>query len=174
MSADRVLIGRTYQVDYELTVEVFTERGIEGRLQTWRLDVAPAADPADDTGWRIREQREADTLDGLLNLAIDEQRETLKPLKARRMELRREMAAQPINKALWDRSCRIEAMCEHGPWLASLDREVAKLNEEVDASEIQLLKYDEELAAQTEQVNAKRAEIEASLVEVRAKLEAPA
>lgn len=83
-----------------------------------------------------------------LNLAIAEQREGLKPLKARRMELRREMAAQPINTALWDRACRIEAMCEHGPWLASLDREIGKLNEDVETSEIQLLKYDEELAAQ--------------------------
>ena len=83
-----------------------------------------------------------------LNLMIDEQRETLKPLKTRRMGLRREMASQPINRALWDRSCRIEAMCEHGPWLGSLDREISKLDEDVEASELQLLKYDEELAAQ--------------------------
>ena len=84
-----------------------------------------------------------------LNHSIAEHRELVKPIKARRMELRREMAAQPINKALWDRSCRIEAMCEHGPWLASLDREVTKLDEEIETSEVQLLRYDEELAAQS-------------------------
>lgn len=82
-----------------------------------------------------------------LNQTISEQRELLKPIKSRRLELRREMAAQPINRALWDRSCRIEAMCEHGPWLASLDREIAALDEELEASEVQLLTCDEELAA---------------------------
>ncbi|MEX0818937.1 MAG: AAA family ATPase, partial [Pirellulaceae bacterium] len=82
------------------------------------------------------------------NEAIDVQSEQLKPIKQRRLELRREMAGQPINKALWDRACRIEAICEHGPWLASLDREISKTREEIEASELAILKHDEELAAQ--------------------------
>lgn len=81
-----------------------------------------------------------------MNATIDQKREDLKPLKTRRLELRRELAAQPINKALWEQSCRIEAMCEHGPWLGSLDREIAKLSEDVEHSETELLHVDEELA----------------------------
>ena len=83
-----------------------------------------------------------------VNLSIDAQNEQIKPIKQRRLELRREMAAQPINKALWDRSSRIEAMCEHGPWLASLDREISKVREEIETAEVTLLKHDEELATQ--------------------------
>ena len=83
-----------------------------------------------------------------MNEAIDLQNEQLKPIKQRRLELRREMAAQPINKALWDRACRIEAICEHGPWLASLDREIGKLQQEIESSDLALLKHDEELATQ--------------------------
>ncbi len=83
-----------------------------------------------------------------LNLAINEQHEQLKPIRQRRLDIRREMAAQPLNKGLWDRACRIEAMCEHGPWLASLDREIGKLHEEIETSEQSLVKCDEELASQ--------------------------
>ncbi|MEO8497761.1 MAG: hypothetical protein ABI614_22065, partial [Planctomycetota bacterium] len=83
-----------------------------------------------------------------VNEAIEVQNGQIKPIKQRRLELRREMAAQPINKALWERACRIEAICEHGPWLASLDREIGKVREEIDASELTLQKHDEELATQ--------------------------
>ena len=43
-----------------------------------------------------------------VNQSIAAQHEKIKPIKQRRLELRREMAAQPINKALWDRASRIE------------------------------------------------------------------
>ncbi|HRX81316.1 MAG TPA: hypothetical protein P5307_19740, partial [Pirellulaceae bacterium] len=83
-----------------------------------------------------------------VNEAIDVQNEQIKPIKQRRLELRREMAAQPINKALWERASRIEAICEHGPWLSSLDREIGMTQGEVEAAELSLAKHDEELATQ--------------------------
>ena len=58
---------------YELTVEVFTERGIEGRLQTWRLDVV-RADPLDGQPpppWRIAGQERIDVLEGLVHLSLN-------------------------------------------------------------------------------------------------------
>ena len=83
-----------------------------------------------------------------INEAITVQQTQIKPIKQRRLELRREMAAQPINKALWERASRIEAICEHGPWLASLDREIGMTQEEIETSEVTLMKHDEELATQ--------------------------
>ena len=57
---------------YELTVEVFTERGVAGRLQTWSIDVvrgeAAGGGPA---GWRIADQERVDIVDGLLNLRLN-------------------------------------------------------------------------------------------------------
>jgi uncharacterized protein YhaN len=79
---------------------------------------------------------------------LAEHRELLAPLKKRRMEIRRELAAQPINKALWDLSCRIEAMCEHGPWIESLGTEISRLSEEIEASELELMHHEEKLVAE--------------------------
>ncbi len=83
-----------------------------------------------------------------LNAEIAEQRAAMAPVKKRRQHLRQEMASQPINKTLWEHSSRIEAICEHGPWIKSLEEDVRRLSAEVDASELALLKYDEEFAAQ--------------------------
>ena len=57
---------------YELTVEVFTERGVGGRLQTWSIDVVrdeAAGDRPRD--WRIAGQERVDVVEGLLNLALN-------------------------------------------------------------------------------------------------------
>ena len=55
---------------YELTIEVFTERGRAGSLRTWRFEVTP--EPAGDTplGWRITDQEEVDSIEGLIHLAL--------------------------------------------------------------------------------------------------------
>ena len=53
---------------YELTVEVFTERGMAGMLRTWRLEVTP--DPAAPIAWRIADLEELDVLSGLLHLSL--------------------------------------------------------------------------------------------------------
>ncbi len=56
---------------YELTVEVFTERGIAGRLQTWSVDVVRDAGAGAEPGaWRIADQERVDVVDGLLNLSL--------------------------------------------------------------------------------------------------------
>ena len=56
---------------YELTLEVFTERGVAGRLQTWSLDVVRGAGGGEaGGGWRIAAQERVDVVDGLLHLAL--------------------------------------------------------------------------------------------------------
>lgn len=57
---------------YELTVEVFTEHGIQGRLQTWRLDVTRAIGADGTPRWGITDQRYVDpVIDGLLHLSLN-------------------------------------------------------------------------------------------------------
>ena len=56
---------------FELTVEVFTERGVAGRLQTWTVDVVQD-DAGDGPGdWRIAGQERVDVVEGLLNLRLN-------------------------------------------------------------------------------------------------------
>ena len=58
---------------YELTVEVLTEHGIEGRLETWRLDVVRES-PVDESpppAWRIAGQERIDLLEGLVHLSLN-------------------------------------------------------------------------------------------------------
>jgi uncharacterized protein YhaN len=83
-----------------------------------------------------------------LNLEIEQQKEFLAPLQKRRIDIKRELTLQPINRALWEHSSRIEAICEHGPWIASLENEIQRLQTDIDSGELELLKYDEELAAE--------------------------
>ena len=57
---------------YELTVEVFTERGVAGRLQTWTIDVVRDAGGGDGpNAWRIADQERVDVVEGLLNLTLN-------------------------------------------------------------------------------------------------------
>ncbi len=56
---------------YELTVEVFTERGVAGRLQTWSIDVVRDAAGDGPDGWRIAGQERTDVVEGLLHLALN-------------------------------------------------------------------------------------------------------
>ena len=57
---------------YELTVEVFTERGVAGRLQTWTVDVVRGDDTGDGPrDWRIAGQERVDVVEGLLNLTLN-------------------------------------------------------------------------------------------------------
>ncbi|MDP6579644.1 MAG: M1 family aminopeptidase [Vicinamibacterales bacterium] len=52
---------------YELTVEVFSEAGVRGRLETWQLEIVREED---DTAWRIRDQTHVDSLDDLRHLTL--------------------------------------------------------------------------------------------------------
>ena len=82
------------------------------------------------------------------NLQILEQKERMKPFQQRRLEIRRQLAAQPINRVLWEECSRIEAICEHGPWIESLDNEIRQLQQELEVSEVELLRHEENLAAE--------------------------
>ena len=52
-----------------LVVEIFTERGMEGRLGTWRIDAVPGTTPADP--WRIAAVSRLSVVTGLYRLALD-------------------------------------------------------------------------------------------------------
>src|SRR5574339_96505 len=52
-----------------LVVEIFTERGIEGRLGTWRVEVRPGDSAADP--WRIALVSRLSVVTGLYRLALD-------------------------------------------------------------------------------------------------------
>ena len=68
----RPLDEEAERTGYELTVEVFTERGVAGRLQTWTIDVVRDDDAVDGPGdWRIAGQERADAVEGLLNLTLN-------------------------------------------------------------------------------------------------------
>jgi hypothetical protein len=59
---------------YELSVDVMIEAGRQARLSTWRLDVkrmSRRAPDADDSGWRIANQKVVGTLPALHSLALD-------------------------------------------------------------------------------------------------------
>jgi hypothetical protein len=52
-----------------LVVEIFTERGIEGRLGTWRIDARPGNTAADP--WRIASVSRLSVVTGLYRLSLD-------------------------------------------------------------------------------------------------------
>ena len=56
---------------YELTVEVFTESGNRGLLQTWQLDIIRETAATNETAvWRVADQISVDSLEGLYNLKL--------------------------------------------------------------------------------------------------------
>jgi hypothetical protein len=55
--------------DLRLVVEVFAERGVEGRLGTWRIDVR--AGPAPSDPWRIASVSRLSVVTGLYRLSLD-------------------------------------------------------------------------------------------------------
>ena len=52
-----------------LVVEIFSERGMEGKLGTWRLDARPGATPADP--WTIAAVSRLSVVTGLYRLVLD-------------------------------------------------------------------------------------------------------
>ena len=72
---DRVTVSPRFRVPlenlpedsgYGLTVEVFSESGIRGRLETWQLEVVGEEDGV----WRIRNQTHVDSIDHLRHLSL--------------------------------------------------------------------------------------------------------
>jgi uncharacterized protein YhaN len=66
-----------------------------------------------------------------LNTQIRTTREQVDQLQRKRRVLVDEAAAQPINRTLWAHAGRIEAICEHSPWIESLESQVKHLHDEV-------------------------------------------
>ena len=52
---------------YTLTVEVFSESGPRGRLETWQIEIVREGD---DAVWRIRDQTPVDSIDSLRHLSL--------------------------------------------------------------------------------------------------------
>ena len=59
-------------------------------------------------------------------------------LERRRREFRREVAAQPVNEALWSQAARIEALVEMGPWIATLQTQVEQMRAEMNGMQVRL------------------------------------
>ncbi len=66
-----------------------------------------------------------------LNIQIGATRQQVDQLQRKRRALVEEAAAQPINRPLWTHAARIEAICEHGPWIESLESQVKHLHDEI-------------------------------------------
>ena len=72
---DRVTVSPRFRVPiedlpentgYKLTVEVFSESGTRGRLETWQLEIVREGDDV----WRIRDQTHVDSIDNLRHLSL--------------------------------------------------------------------------------------------------------
>ncbi len=69
---------------------------------------------------------------------IRECREEIDKIRRQRRVIVDEAAAQPINRQLWAHAGRVEAICEHTPWISSLENQIQHLDEEADDLEKQL------------------------------------
>lgn len=79
-------------------------------------------------------ERAVERLDEL-NEQISQHREEIEQIKRNRRVIVEEAGAQPINRRLWSRACQVEAVCEHGPWISSLEGQIKRLHEEIKDSE---------------------------------------
>jgi len=66
------------------------------------------------------------------NARIAQQKERIDQIKQQRRSIKKEAMALPVNRQLWAQKSRIEAISEHFPWVESLERQVATLQEEID------------------------------------------
>ena len=76
-------------------------------------------------------------LESLREEAAQYEREVAE-LQRRRREFRREVAGQPINRALWAQAPHIETLVEMGPWLATLQSQVDQTRIETRSMETRL------------------------------------
>jgi uncharacterized protein YhaN len=73
-----------------------------------------------------------------LREVVEERERELAQLQRRRREFRREVAAQPVNRALWKQAAHIEALVEMAPWIARLQTQVEQLRAEMNGMETRL------------------------------------
>lgn len=62
---------------------------------------------------------------------IAKHRERIHQIKKQRDELRRERDRLPIDRQLWSSAAKIDAMCEHLPWLESMQRQAERLRRNI-------------------------------------------
>ena len=70
-----------------------------------------------------------------LNDKITHQQEKMSSIKKQRQQIKREALGLPINRQLWAQAPRIEAMCEHLPWIESLERQLDRLKAQIRSIE---------------------------------------
>lgn len=66
-----------------------------------------------------------------LNERIASRDQRLQRVKIQGEHLKEEAESLSINRALWSRSCRVDALCEHGGWIASLESQIESLEKDV-------------------------------------------
>ena len=96
-------------------------------------------------------ERVVERLDAL-NAQIAEHREEVEQVKRARRVIVEEAAAQPINHQLWSRASRVEALCEHAPWLSSLESQIKHLHEQIEELEGELRSQWEQLGLSADEM----------------------
>jgi hypothetical protein len=82
---DRTPLEGTLPGDgHRLMIEVFTERGAQARIVTWRLDIRRVPTDTNEDEWRIAGQQMLTSIDGLHRLALN----PLKQYRARNLVVR--------------------------------------------------------------------------------------
>ncbi len=122
-----------------------TDAEKESRTIAIALQVRDPWDEAADLNERLEELGETVELpDGALEQLeeigqdIADRMKQVVELKQRRQAVRYEAAAQLVNKSLQAHAARIEALAEHAPWIASIERQITRLVGETEKLEVEL------------------------------------
>jgi uncharacterized protein YhaN len=68
-----------------------------------------------------------------LNRKITQQREKMSGIRKTRRSIKQEALDLPINRQLWSQAARIDAMCEHLPWIEVLERQAGRLRDQMES-----------------------------------------
>lgn len=73
-----------------------------------------------------------------INTRLTERQAKVDQLAAQRTAIKRQADLLPINDRLQRSACRIDAMCEHAPWIESLESQISRLRSEAEGLETEL------------------------------------
>ncbi len=68
-----------------------------------------------------------------LNQKIAQQREKIAAVRSQRKAVRRQANALPVNRQLVAQAARVDAMCEHLPWIEALENQAERLRNEMES-----------------------------------------
>ncbi len=68
-----------------------------------------------------------------INQKIARHRDKMSSIKTDRKSTRREAMALPVNRQLVSQAARIDAMCEHMPWIEALENQAERVRQEIEA-----------------------------------------